>query len=610
MRVTTQLLIGFITCFASLKAFTQTPFRTGNIVVARVGNGSTSLTGNAFPVYLDEYSPIGTLVQSILLPTATVGSNHMLTASGVDPTMGILNLSPDNRFLSLSGYDAAPNTTESIVINGSITPRTIGIIDANAVVNTSTSYLNALGYPTSAVTSNGTDIWSSYDVGPIRYSTIGANTFTDITTNTSQKRLTISQGQLYSSSSGGAISTVGSGLPTTGSQTLSLLPGFSTSAYSQVIFGDYDPGVPGVDVAYVSNQGSPALSKYSLVGGTWTLNGKIGSSSNFYTAVAVKFNGTSATIFAIRNPTVTEPTGGGELVTITDNSGYNPGANTFVGTPTVIATAANNTVFTGVALAPQPLSISLSTKIFLQGSYNSTLGRHKNVTTTWAGVLNANALNQPYNVAPFNYSGTESVTAGFFTADDGVTTDIVDWVLVELHDATIPSTIIARKACFIREDGKVVDLDGTSDPSFASVGANNYYIVIKHRNHLTIRSASTVFVNGAAPVLYDFTTAQSQAYQNGAITLNAAMKDVSGVFCMWGGNVNANNTVRYTGPQNDAIAILSELGADQALVKSNVYKGADVNMDGTVRYTGPNNDAIALLAVLSANQAAVITEHQ
>ena len=31
--------------------------------------------------------------------------------------------------------------------------------------------------------------------------------------------------------------------------------------------------------------------------------------------------------------------------------------------------------------------------------------------------------------------------------------------MVELHDASTPATIISRRAAFIREDGKIVDLD-------------------------------------------------------------------------------------------------------------------------------------------------------
>ena len=71
-------------------------------------------------------------------------------------------------------------------------------------------------------------------------------------------------------------------------------------------------------------------------------------------------------------------------------------------------------------------------KTFLQGAYSTGFGRHKDVSTTWKNVLNLNALNQPYSGPPFNYTNTESVGTLFFTAT-AATTDIIDWVLLELR---------------------------------------------------------------------------------------------------------------------------------------------------------------------------------
>jgi hypothetical protein len=58
------------------------PFTLGNIVVARVGNGSAVLSAAATEVFLDEYTPSGRLVQSISMPTFVSGRNRILTASG------------------------------------------------------------------------------------------------------------------------------------------------------------------------------------------------------------------------------------------------------------------------------------------------------------------------------------------------------------------------------------------------------------------------------------------------------------------------------------------------------------------------------------------------
>ena len=67
-------------------------FTPGNVVIYRVGDGSGSLVNTGNPVFLDEYTPTGTLVQSIALPTATAGANHRLIASGTAKTNGTLPL--------------------------------------------------------------------------------------------------------------------------------------------------------------------------------------------------------------------------------------------------------------------------------------------------------------------------------------------------------------------------------------------------------------------------------------------------------------------------------------------------------------------------------------
>jgi hypothetical protein len=40
------------------------------------------------------------------------------------------------------------------------------------------------------------------------------------------------------------------------------------------------------------------------------------------------------------------------------------------------------------------------------------------------------------------------------------------------------------------------------------------------------------------------------------------------------------------------------------------YHPADINGDGILRFTGLNNDAAALLSALGGNQAAILQEHQ
>lgn len=244
------------------------------------------------------------------------------------------------------------------------------------------------------------------------------------------------------------------------------------------------------------------------------------------------------------------------------------------------------------------------TKVFLQGAMSGG-----SMTTTLRN-LNIIPLSQPYSGAPWNYAGVETVAS--------IPANVTDWVLVELRDAVTPSVVYSTRAAFVKNDGSVVDMDGVSPVSFNDtvpsianpLVAGNYHIVIKHRNHLPVRTPAAQFLSKSSS-LYDFTAAQSAAYQDGAITANAAMKDMGGsVYAMWAGNVNANTTVRYSGLANDLTALLSVLGGSQSTILTNVYSNADINMNGVVRYSGLNNDNTFLLSVLGGNQAAIFSQHQ
>ena len=89
------------------------------------------------------------------------------------------------------------------------------------------------------------------------------------------------------------------------------------------------------------------------------------------------------------------------------------------------------------------------------------------------------------------------------------------------------------------------------------------------------------------------------------------MKDFgNGLFGMWGGNVDLNTNVKFTGPFNDAAALLGLLGSNQSAILNSQYSRGDVDMNGTVKFTGPFNDAAALLGFLGSNQSAIFTQHQ
>ena len=350
----TVLALMFMGNFVPAKPAFAASFSPGNLVVYRVGDGSASLTSNATAVFLDEYTPAGALVQSIAVPTTTVGANRRLTASGSATTEGLITRSTDGQYILLTGYDAMLGTASITGSTSASVNRVIGRVDALGNIDTTTALTDAIsgGNPRGAVSTNGTDIWISGTStgGGIRYTTLGSTASTQISTTVTNLRATnIFNGQLYVSTASGSavrLGTVGTGTPTTSGQTITNLLGFPSSTGSPYafFFADLNGGVAGVDTLYVADDSAPGqIQKYSLVSGSWTASGMISAAS--VRGLTGVVSGTTVTLYATTGGT----SSGGTLFSFTDTTGYNASVS---GAATPIAVAAANTAFRGVALAP------------------------------------------------------------------------------------------------------------------------------------------------------------------------------------------------------------------------------------------------------------------
>jgi len=138
--------------------------------------------------------------------------------------------------------------------------------------------------------------------------------------------------------------------------------------------------------------------------------------------------------------------------------------------------------------------VRLQTKIFLEGAYNSTLQEMTDSLNPFIPKIS------PYEENPRT----------IFT----IPTGIVDWVLVELRETPNGSTLISRSA-LLYKDGGIVGDDGLSNFIELGVDEGEYYIVIKHRNHIAIMSKNKVLLSKTNVTLYDFTTGSNKFYGNG-----------------------------------------------------------------------------------------------
>jgi len=349
-------LKGLAACFLAAIATPvfAAPFTAGNVVIYRVGDGAGVLVNTGNAVFLDEYTPTGTLVQSVSLPTAVNGANKRLVASGTATSEGLLTRSTDGQYLVATGYDATPPNASSLTSSASLTVnRIIGRIDASGNIDTTTALTDAAtgNNPRSAASVDGSAFWFTGGAGGMRYCAFGATTSTQVNTAgspiTNLRQAGIFGGQLFVTTGSGSavrLGAVGTGTPSVAGQDIVNLVGIPTSGSPYAfLFADLDAGVAGVDTLYIADDGASALIKYSLVGGTWTSNGSVGVDADDYRGLTSVVSGGSVTLYGIQ--------AGARLVSLVDSSGYN---GAFSGTPTLLATAGTNTAFRGVAMAPIP----------------------------------------------------------------------------------------------------------------------------------------------------------------------------------------------------------------------------------------------------------------
>jgi len=211
-----------------------------------------------------------------------------------------------------------------------------------------------------------------------------------------------------------------------------------------------------------------------------------------------------------------------------------------------------------ISFVPDPLEegpIFVDIKAFLQGPYDTAS------QTMRTDLLTGNYLpsDQPYDDLPWDYSGSESVSL--------FPEDVVDWIFVELRRDDPLGTSIDEQRCagFIKNNGHIVDMDGSSPLSF-NQPIGDYYIVVRHRNHLAIMSAVPISLRNATTACWDFTTGQSQAYG-----IDAMIDLGSDIYGMISGDTNNSGIVT---------------NADKTLIINNMnnvgYHNADTNISGII----------------------------
>jgi predicted extracellular nuclease len=433
-------------------------FTPGNIAVVRVGTGAAPLTNASTATFIDEYTTSGTLVQSIALPTSDVPPHQSLTVSGTSTSEGLMTRASDGRFLVLTGYDstvgvASIGGTASASVN-----RVVARIAVSGAIDITTGFTTAFNTNSirSTATVDGTGIWAggtgASGTGGVWYQpfgTIGAGTQVS-TTVTNNRALGIFAGQLYTTAQSGAIrlATVGSGTPTSTGQAMTNLPGLPTttnSPYGFVLL-DRSVSVAGPDTIYFADDAA-GLHKYSFDGATWTARGVVAGALRGLTG---RIEGANAVLFG-----TTTTASANALVTLTDTATFD---TAIVASSTTIATAATNTVFRGVAFAPETpvvtptLSIATTASV-AEGNTGCVGGTTPLNFTVTSSSPAASTINFTFTTADgtaasgsdFSSTGTGTITTGNSTGN--ATVQVICDDTYEAHETfTVTLTDVSNPA--------------------------------------------------------------------------------------------------------------------------------------------------------------------
>jgi len=230
--------------------------------------------------------------------------------------------------------------------------------------------------------------------------------------------------------------------------------------------------------------------------------------------------------------------------------------------------------------------IAVSPKVFLEGSYNPATGLMGDALRS-GGLL---PTTEPYTGLGYTHvSGGGETVAPAVLAISG-NNAVVDWVIVELRDNAVPTTIVASRSALLQRDGDIVAVDGSSPVTFTA-SAGTYRVAVRHRNHLGAMTLNGVALS-TSPATVDLTSAATGTYGTNA------RKSITGTFpalALWAGDVTFNGQVKYTGGGNDRDPILTTVGSTTPNNTVTMYSTRDVNLNGQVKYTGGANDRDPIL---------------
>ena len=151
---------------------------------------------------------------------------------------------------------------------------------------------------------------------------------------------------------------------------------------------------------------------------------------------------------------------------------------------------------------------------------------------------------------------------------------IVDWVMMEVRDATNPNLLAAQIPLLLQRDGDVMDVEGNTLLNYQELMGQGFILLLRHANHLYLSTATAV--NLASNPLVDFTDPN-----NPLLGANSSGTILGDKLLMKGGDANGDGVInaidknQYWRTENGSVY---EYGVTRA----------DFNLDGAVNAIDKN----------------------
>lgn len=236
----------------------------------------------------------------------------------------------------------------------------------------------------------------------------------------------------------------------------------------------------------------------------------------------------------------------------------------------------------------------ISVKALLQGAW-------ENSEQLMHDTLRQQALippSEPYTALGYTMSGCLDLEPALLAVDGADA--VVDWVALEFRQNENPDSVVLSLPNLLQRDGDLMDpVSGKTIIEIDSLAEGDYYLVLRHRNHLAAMTREPVTILNESHLNHiDFSDPNLATWGTHARRL------YNGKALLWAGDTNHDQQIIAIGTENDINPLREMIWTDINNGENNPnyvlykYDLTDINLDGRIIQIGNGNDENTLRSSL------------